>query len=156
VRSLRAWLTAAALLGVGAAGAGAAVPAPVVTYAAPAGALAAGHLRGMTYDAVLPSGRLVTPSGTSAVVGMGALGVALTPDGRYAIVSNSAERAARVRSAVDPQTTGGSSLAVIDVANMTVVDRYHGTGESFYAGVVAIADPRDLSRVLVLASSVNA
>jgi DNA-binding beta-propeller fold protein YncE len=145
-------MTAAVLLGTGTVGAAAAVPPPVVTFSAPAGALATGHLRGMTYDAVLPSGRLVTPAGTSAVVGMGALGVALTPDGRYAIVSNGAERGGHVRSGVDPQTAGGSSLAVVDVASMTVVDRYRAADESFYAGVAALADPQDPARVLVLAS----
>ena len=34
-------------------------------------------------DAILPSGRLVTPAGTSIVTGMNSLGVVLSPDGRY-------------------------------------------------------------------------
>ena len=49
-------------------------PAPrvAVSYGAPAGNLPAGHLRGATYDAVLPSGRIVTPLGTSVLTGMNA------------------------------------------------------------------------------------
>ena len=42
------------------------------------------------YTRVLPSGRIVSPAGKSVVTGMGALGVALTPDDRYAVVSNGA------------------------------------------------------------------
>ena len=47
-----------------------------VSYAAPAGGMPAGHLRGATFDAVLPSGRLVTPAGENVVTGIDAL---LTP-----------------------------------------------------------------------------
>ena len=46
------------------------------------------------FSAVLPSGRLVTPAGTSVVTGMERCGVALTPDGRYAIATNDDERGA--------------------------------------------------------------
>jgi DNA-binding beta-propeller fold protein YncE len=123
-----------------------------VTYAAPAGNIPAGHLRGATFDAVLPSGRIVTPLGTSVVTGMNALGVALTPDGRFAIVSNDDEREALVHSQIDSTATGGFSLAVVDVATMRVVDRYRAPGEKFWVGVVALTDPADASRTLVLAS----
>ena len=130
-----------------------AVQLPVVTYAAPSGAMPAGHLRGATYDAVLPSGRIVTPAGTSVVTGMNALGVALTPDGRFAIVSDDDEREARVRSMVDSDATGGFNLAVVDVASMRVVDRYHAaTPERFWIGVAAVPDPVDPAHTLVLAS----
>jgi DNA-binding beta-propeller fold protein YncE len=123
-----------------------------VTYAAPAGNIPAGHLRGATFDAVLPSGRIVTPLGTSVVTGMNALGVALTPDGRFAIVTDDDEREALVHSLVDSAATGGFSLAIVDVATMRVVDRYRAPGEKFWVGVVALPDPADASRTLVLAS----
>jgi YVTN family beta-propeller protein len=125
---------------------------PAVSYAAPAGNMPAGHLRGGTYDAVLPSGRIVTPLGESVLTGMNALGAALTPDGRFAVVSCDDEREGAVHSLVDPGATGGFSLAVVDVATMHVVDRYRATGEKFWVGVVALADPAAPSRTLVLAS----
>ena len=127
-------------------------PVAAVTYAAPAGNIPAGHLRGAVFDAVLPSGRIVTPLGTSVVTGMNALGVVLTPDGRFAIVTNDDEREALVHSLVDSAATGGFSLAVVDVATMRVVDRYRAPGEKFWVGVVALPDPADASRTLVLAS----
>src|ERR1700736_5602073 len=80
-----------------------------VSYGAPAGNLPAGHLRGATYDAVLPSGKIVTPLGTSVLTGMNALGVALTPDGRFAIVSDDDEREGMVHSLIDSGATGGVS-----------------------------------------------
>ncbi|HEX3550969.1 MAG TPA: hypothetical protein VHT53_11365, partial [Candidatus Elarobacter sp.] len=122
-----------------------------VSYAAPAGNLPAGHLRGATYDAVLPSGRIVTPAGTSVLTGMNALGVAISPDGRFAIVSDDDERETLVHSTIDSDATGGFSLAVVDVASMRVVDRYRGP-EKFWVGIVALADPASPGRPLVLAS----
>lgn len=123
-----------------------------VTYAAPAGNIPAGHLRGATYDAVLPSGRIVTPIGTSILTGMNALGLALSPDGKFAIVSNDDERQGAVHSLIDSGATGGFSLAVVDVASMRVVDRYRASGEKFWVGVAALTDPADPSRTLVLVS----
>lgn len=113
----------------------------------------AGHLRGSTYDAVLPSGRVVSPVGENVLVGMNALGVALSPDGRYAIVSNDDEREGKVRSALDPGATGGFSLAVVDVASMRVVDHVPApAGEKYWVGIAALVDPSQPSRTLVLAS----
>ena len=83
---------------------------------------------------------------------MNALGIALSPDGRFAIVSNDDERDGTMRSAVDPRTYGGYSLAVVDTATMTVVDRYRAAGTTFFVGVAALRDPQDLTRTLVLAS----
>ncbi|HEY4439466.1 MAG TPA: hypothetical protein VGN14_03365, partial [Candidatus Elarobacter sp.] len=154
--SLRSLGFAAALLAFAAPSAAAAKQAPphaaAVSYAAPAGGMPAGHLRGATFDAVLPSGRLVTPAGMSVVTGMNALGVALTPDGRYAIVSNDDEREGQVHSAVDPGATGGFSLAVVDVSTMQVVDRYRAADEKYWVGIAALADPSSPSRTLVLAA----
>lgn len=131
----------------------AAAPRPVaVSYGAPAGNLPAGHLRGATYDAVLPSGRIVTPAGTSVLTGINALGLALTPDGRYAIVSDDDAREAAVHSLIDSGTTGGYSLAVVELASMRVVDRYRAPGEAFWVGVAALRDPAEPARTLVLAS----
>jgi DNA-binding beta-propeller fold protein YncE len=129
-----------------------AVPAAVVSFAAPAGYQPAGHLRGSTFDAVLPSGRIVSPIGQSVVTGMNALGVALTPDGRFAIVTNDDEREQNVRSLTDPNTYGGYSLAVVDTTTMTVVDRYRAPNERYWVGLLALADPQRPGRTLVLAS----
>ena len=123
-----------------------------VTYAAPSGNIPAGHLRGATYDAVLPSGRIVTPLGESVLTGMNALGVALSPDGRFAIVSNDDEREGLVHSMIDSGATGGFSLAVVELATMRVVDRYRAAGEKFWVGVAALPDPNDATRTLVLAA----
>ncbi|HYW53319.1 MAG TPA: hypothetical protein VE826_05065 [Dongiaceae bacterium] len=157
-RALFAALVSAAVVvpcGVGAAPRPAhAAPATrtTVSYGAPAGNLPAGHLRGATFDAVLPSGRIVTPIGQSVVTGMNALGLALSPDGRFAIVSNDDEREGMVHSLIDSGATGGFSLAVVDLATMTVVDRYRAPDEKFWAGVAALTDPAEPSRTLVLAS----
>jgi DNA-binding beta-propeller fold protein YncE len=124
-----------------------------IVFEAPAGRRPAGDaVAGEPFDRVLPSGRIVHPAGLSAVVGIGAYGVALTPDGRYAIVSNDDRHQAKAVSAFDGVTTGGYSLAVVDTATMRVVDRYRDPSETFFAGVVAEADPANPTGVLVLAS----
>jgi DNA-binding beta-propeller fold protein YncE len=127
-------------------------PAVEVRYGAPAGTLPTEHLRGSTFDAILPSGRFVTPSGTSVVTGMNALGAALTPDGRYAIVSNDDERDATVRSMLDPEITGGYALTVVDTASMRVVSRFSEPNATYFAGVAAFADPANPANTLVLAA----
>jgi len=127
-------------------------PRPAVAYGAPAGGIPAGHLRGAVYDAVLPSGRIVTPAGTSVVTGMNALGAALTPDGRFAIVSCDDEREGKVHSTVDQGATGGFSLVVVDVSSMQVVDRYRAPDEKYWVGIAALADPKNPARTLVLAA----
>lgn len=144
-----------AALAAVAAPASAAVPfhAPVeVRYGAPAGTLPVEHLHGSTYDAILPSGRIVTPSGASVVTGMNALGAALTPDGRYAIVSNDDDRDALVRSMIDPDVTGGYALTVVDTETMRVVSRFSEPGATYVAGVAAFADPANPAHTLVLAA----
>jgi DNA-binding beta-propeller fold protein YncE len=148
-------LTALAVSTVALALSSAPASAAVVTYAAPAGNLPAGHvLRGGTlFDAVLPSGRIVRPAGRSVLTGMNALGVALTPDGRFAVVSNDDEREGKVRSLIDPGATGGYSLAVIDTASMTVVSRYAApAGETYWVGLLAVPDPAHAGQTLVLAA----
>src|SRR5271165_1556900 len=127
--------------------------APAVTFEAPAGTRAAGEVDSLEpYSRILPSGRMVSPAGKSVVTGMGALGVALTPDDRFAIVSNGAEADSEAVSALDGLTHGGSSLAVVDTVTLQVVDRYRAPDESFFAGIVALRDPQNPARVLVLAA----
>lgn len=106
------------------------VRSATISYAPPAGDLPAGRYHGLTYDAVLPSGRLVTPAGTSIVTGMNTLGVVLSPDGRYAITSNDDEDETGVRSALDPDAGGGYSLTVVDTARMIAVMHYRAPGEA--------------------------
>jgi hypothetical protein len=129
------------------------LPTRPVGFSSPAGSRPAGPTSaGDDFGRILPSGRIVHPAGTSVVVGMNALGFALTPDGRFAVVSNDDERQGKLHSALDPQTTGGYSLCVVDTATMTVVSRYANPGQTFFAGVVALPDPAEPARTLVLAS----
>ncbi|GAC1311380.1 MAG: alkaline phosphatase family protein [Vulcanimicrobiaceae bacterium] len=124
-----------------------------IVFEAPAGAAPAGPTsRNDAFARILPSGRYLQPTGTSVVTGMNALGFALTPDGRFAIVSNDDERQSGTTSALDGASTGGYTLAVIDTQSMTVVSRYAATGESFFVGVAATSDPATPGGTLVLAS----
>ena len=124
-----------------------------VSYAPPAGKLPAGHLHGLTYSAVLPSGRLVTPVGTSTVVGVDALGLTLSPDGRFAIVGNDDDGSGGTRSTIDPDATDGPSLAVVDTASLTVVSRFRPPpGERYFGGIVTVRDPLQPQRTLVIAA----
>jgi len=131
----------------------AAAAMPTVSFAPPAGFLPAGPLRGSTTAAVLPSGRFVTPAGASAITGIDALGLALSPDGRFAIVGNDDDGLGAAISLLDPDTTGGATLAVIDTATMLPVSHFHAPlGERYLGGLVAVADPLQPDQVLVLAA----
>jgi YVTN family beta-propeller protein len=124
-----------------------------VIFEAPAGQLQAGPLSATDpYQQVLPSGRILRPAGKSVVVGMNALGFALAPGGRFAIVSNDDQSESRTVSALDGASTGGFTLAVVDTATMTVVDRFKDAKHRFFAGVVALKDPANPAGTLVLAS----
>jgi DNA-binding beta-propeller fold protein YncE len=101
---------------------------------------------------ILPSGRLIVPEGASTVVGIDALGLALTPDGRYAIVANADERGGAATSTLDPRVHGGYSLSVVEVASMRLVEQYRASDAAFFAGILALADPLDRTRTLVFAS----
>lgn len=113
-----------------------------ITFGAPAGLRPAGPLRpGDPFASILPSGRLVEPIGTSVVAGGDALGVALTPNDRFAILSNG------------DGDSGHAELAVVDTRSMTVVDRYEAPKtDTFFAGVTATKDPTAPGSTLVLAS----
>jgi DNA-binding beta-propeller fold protein YncE len=128
------------------------VTAPVVFDAPAANSPAGPTSPGDPFGRILPSGRVVHPTGTSVVVGMNALGLALSPSGRYAIVSNDDELGAGVTSQLDGATTGGYSLCVVDTQTMSVVSRYRDPNESYFAGVVTLPDPAAPANTLVLAS----
>lgn len=129
-----------------------AAPLPTV-YTAPAGSRVAGAPNpGNPYNVILPNGRIVAPIGSNVVVGMNALGVAVTPDGRYAIVSNDDEREEDAVSRIVPQARGGYTLAVVDTATMSVTDVYRGENEPFFLGVAAVKDPANPSQTLVVAA----
>ncbi len=128
-----------------------AAPAPTV-YSAPAGSRVAGAPDpGRPYNVILPNGRIVAPVGKNVVVGMNALGVALSPDGKYAIVTNDDERQGQAVSKVVPNARGGYSLAVVNTATMRLVDVYRAENETFFLGVTALKDPANPSKTLVIA-----
>ncbi len=145
------FLRALALVCVLVAPAGASIS--TVSYAPPAGTLPTGHLHGLTYSAVLPSGRLVTPAGTSTLTGVGARGLALTPDGRFAIVGNDDDGPGNARTPIDAEASDGPSLAIVDTTSFTVVSRFRPpAGETYFGGIVAVRDPLAPAQTLVLAA----
>ncbi|MGC2635001.1 MAG: bifunctional YncE family protein/alkaline phosphatase family protein, partial [Candidatus Cybelea sp.] len=109
-----------------------------IIYSAPAGDRPAGADRIDPADAILPDGRTAAPAGATLLVGTGALGMAFSPDGRYAILS------------------GPSSLSIVNVATMKVASIYQNPSASFFMGVAATHDPRDPTRTIVLASDAAA
>jgi YVTN family beta-propeller protein len=123
------------------------------TYSAPSGARIAGTPNASRpYDVILPNGRIVAPVGKSVVVGMNALGVALSPGGKYAIVSNDDEREDGAVSRIVPGVRGGYTLAVVDTATMHVAGVFSGADESFFLGIASLKDPVNPKRTLVLAA----
>jgi YVTN family beta-propeller protein len=127
-------------------------PAPLIVYNAPAGDRPAGADSVRPTDAILPNGRIAAPAGQSVFVGTNPLGMALSPDGRYAIVSNADDRTGGLPIPnIEPPPVIGYSLAVVDTQTMQLASVYRDGG-SFYMGVAAVRDPRDPSQTLVLAS----
>jgi DNA-binding beta-propeller fold protein YncE len=128
--------------------------APLTVYSAPAGQRPAGASQGHPQDAILPDGRIAAPLGATIFVGTNPQGIALTPDGRFAIVSND-EQDNAAPSAL-PRTAGaimpGYSLAVIDTATMRIASAYQAPGASFFIGVAALRDPKNPAQTIVLAS----
>ncbi len=126
--------------------------APAV-FGAPAGIRPAGPSASTPYGGILPSGRILSPAGTSVVTGMNTLGVTLSPDGRYAITTNDDEREATAQSAIDGRIRGGFSITVVDTVSMRVSDFYPAqSGEGFFLGIAALRDPRNPAATIVLAS----
>lgn len=129
-----------------------AAPLPTV-YTAPAGSRPAGAPDpARPYNAILPNGRIVAPVGKSVVVGMNALGVTVSPDGKYAILSNDDEREDTALSRIVPGVRGGYALTVVNTSTMSVTDVYRGEHESFFLGLAALKDPADPAHTLVIAA----
>ena len=125
--------------------------APLTVYSSPAGDQPAGASRLHPTDAILPDGRTAAPLGDAVFVGTNPLGVAVTPDGRYAIVTNDSQRSGLSAPASAPDLVSGSSLAVVDTRTMRVASVYHGS-ETFFVGIAALRDPANPARTIVLAS----
>ncbi len=142
---------AAALLGAVLLGAGPR-PVPLIVYSAPAGVRPTGADRIHPTSAILPNGRVAAPVGESLFVGADPLGLALSPDGRFAIVSNDGNGAATVAPPAGGMLIRGYSLAVVDTRNMRLASVYNDPSASFFIGVAAVRDPNDQSRTIVLAS----
>jgi hypothetical protein len=90
------------------------------------------------YHGVLPNGKIVKPAGVSSQVGMNPLGIALTPDGKFAIVSCDDERKGTLTSLQGSTVTGqplqgGYSLTVLDTSKspMSVVSQVATQGKLF-------------------------
>lgn len=131
---------------------GAANPGNAV-YGPPAGNRPAGAPdQSNPYNTILPNGRIISPSGKSVVAGMNPLGVALSPDGRFAVVSNDDERQEGAHSAVSPKALGGYSIAVVDTRTMRLTDVFKAENTPFFLGIAALKDPKDPRQTLVIAS----
>ncbi len=81
------------------------------------------------FDGVLPNGKIVTPAGVIAQIGMHPLGSALTPDGQYLVLSCDDERNITGGLSTLPSATsaggstnllGGYSVTVLRTSDMTV------------------------------------
>lgn len=121
-------------------------------YSAPAGNRVAGAPDPSNpYNVILPNGRSIAPVGRSVVVGMNALGVALSPDGKFAIVTNDDERESTAVSRYT-QVHGGYSLTVVNTGTMRVTDNYTTKESKFFLGIAALSDPAHPGQTLVIAS----
>jgi DNA-binding beta-propeller fold protein YncE len=124
----------------------------LTVYSAPAGTRPTEVSAQRNTAGILPDGRITAPVGKTIFVGTNPQGVALSPDDRFAIVSND-DSDANVRP--HPGTGGlvsGYSLTVVNTASMRVADVYHDPNATFYAGIAAVRDPRNPAQTLVFAS----
>lgn len=106
----------------------------------------------MPFDAILPNGRTVAPVGISTFVGTGAAGLALSPDGKYVVVSNVDARTDGATYPGDPRVGDGYSLAVVESGSMRVASVFLEKRETLARGVVVVRDPNDTSHALVFAA----
>ena len=128
-------------------------PAPLTVYSAPAALRPAGASALRRTDAVLPDGRIAAPTGAVTFVGTNPLALALSPDGRYAIVGNAEQNPASGSAPLSsPNVVAGYSLAVVDTRTMNVVSVYRDPSLAIFTGLAATGDPSDPSRTLVLVS----
>jgi DNA-binding beta-propeller fold protein YncE len=127
-------------------------PAPLTVYSAPAGVRVAGVSSERDTAGILPDGRIVSPIGATIFVGTNPQSVALSPDGRYAVVGNDDADTSISQRAGTQGLVSGYSLVVVDTARMRVTDVYSDAGATFYAGLAVVADPHNPAQTLVLAS----
>ncbi len=114
----------------------AAAPVRPLVFSAPAGdRLAGAPNAGRPYDAILPNGRTVSPVGDSVITGKQTMGLAVSPNGRYAIVADDSD--------------GRYALVVVDTTTFTVIG---SNGVNGAASVVALHDPADPAQTLVIAT----
>ncbi|MBV8117950.1 MAG: hypothetical protein JOZ01_08210, partial [Candidatus Eremiobacteraeota bacterium] len=128
-------------------------PAPLVVYSAPAGDRPAGADAIAPTTSILPNGRIAAPAGQSLFVGTNPLAVALSPDGRFAVVSNDDARTGGLtipNVPTPPQI--GYSLAVVNTQTMTLASVYRDPSAAFFLGVAVTADHTNPAQALVLAS----
>ena len=118
-------------------------------FSSPAGVRPAGANPVRPVDAVLADGRTAAPTGDAIFVGTHPLGVALSPDGHYAIVANADQRTNLPAPSSD--LVSGYSLVSVDARTMRVASVYHSDVTSFFAGVASVRDPQNAARTLVLA-----
>jgi DNA-binding beta-propeller fold protein YncE len=128
-------------------------PAAYPIYDAPAGVRSAGASALRPTDAVLPDGRIAAPLGVAVFIGTNPLGLAVSPDGRFAIVGNAEQNSALGAPPPSaPDVVAGYSLAVVDTSTMRVVSVYRDAALMLFRGLAATSDPTDPSRTLVLVS----
>ena len=126
---------------------------PYPVYVAPSGTRPAGASALRPTDAVLPDGRIAAPVGMSAFVGTDPLGLAISPDGRFAVVGDAEQNPGLGAPPLSaPNVVAGYSLAVVDTHAMSVVSVYRDAALSLFTGLAATIDPANPSRTLVLAS----
>jgi DNA-binding beta-propeller fold protein YncE len=94
------------------------------------------------FHGVLPNARIAKPAGASTQVGTNPLGIVLTPDGKFAIVSNDDERKGDLVSLRSANNHGGYSLSVLDTSAtpMTVVSQIN-TPKKLFVGLAAAMNP---------------
>ncbi len=103
--------------------------------------------------AVLPNGRIAAPAGTSVFVGSNPLGLTLSTDGRFAILSNGGMASGwSLTAPPDAPLTSSASLTVVDTRTMRVASVYHAPSTSFFMGVASARDPSNPAQAIVLAS----
>ncbi len=108
------------------------------SFSAPAGNRPAGspHVADR-FAAILPDGRTVAPVGVSTEVGTGSFAVALTPNGRFAVVA-SGKRAFAGGGSWPDGVTGGSTMTVVDLATMHVSGVLAEPKSAFSGGLVVL------------------
>ncbi len=124
---------------------------PLTVYSAPSGTRATGASPQRPTAAVLPDGRITAPVGQTIFIGTNPQGIALSPDGRFAVVSNDAESPDVAPLAQAQGLIAGASLTVVDATSMRVTQVYHDPAAAFSGGVVTLTDPGNSAQTLVLA-----